>query len=1122
MDSGLSAGIRGLAVASSVELETLRAMAEALVRRPNLAARRLPADRRIEAFLNAHFADLVGKSPLLVPDSFALPKYGVARELSIPLGSSTYRNEHVTSYRVRNGVLHNPRSDRRTTKGTFHVCEGGLPIPGDKKAVPRETFVALFRYALKSPPELMTVPLTADSPQPVNAFLSLLLRPIVCPEVPGVVDEKTMETRFFAPGGLVSNLDFVESIFGNPGDPWLPESDAGLDVEHWTGHTGCVILAPHLTRLRKEELGLPHLDKASDRQRQDGMCWRDPDELYNDGQAFKVTCRDASGVIVTLIADNYFGYCKKEVKTQISYAANLLGNAEEEHAGGALAFAKYNLGSSFDAAELPGDRGRTLEDVIRTDGASLVIQPEGHAIDRQYSQLVYVPHDVKASIARLQLWWTRDGKDVAIPLRPETTYVLPSGYKLHLGKHPTTGAWRLFGTVAEGLFCHKPCTVSGGGKSEISKSLQDYIQYGPILVSDFETDFDSVEQVLTRDYSNRWKPGFGPDYSKRPSRSPLSSQRSLGSVIKLLTPAEEYTDEYNAWLKSLPDRIFPIVYLIKAINMTQGDGDWRSIFSVDSFNGRPGHELKGMGRRLSGSYLRVGLLPAHGWRTFKLRQDFSPAVKVQTEDDITASTVVPAAQVQNAAAGASNDSLKFAVNCEYRLFQRPDDAIYPGLDRQTELDMSRPDNFASNYEPLDPQQVQALVDRITESDRFTPPMRDLLSRAAGKEYAVCSAHPRLVDGKPSKNPRYLQIRPDLQRPEVRYIAERGMRLARGISSSDPLPLPVGAVLIGRRNNPPDREAGIRPLAVYNPIHYQELPELFMDVICSLTGKSPSTTGAGSEGALTKGPFNALRTIIDLNAALVSYILTGLGGFSTAAGYVGPGKRVDHDISLLVPEVWCRMTAEERDPQFLIGEGHLEAVRDFDHGGRRILASRLGYRITAKFVRTFLGRMFDHPDRVFDEDYLRPEVQDLDAFADGVNNISEAQERVALQAFSDGSIDEACPPLKALLSIMAHGSFEGMDVHHPDVRALFTRQSLEASDWYQERLVAKQRVDETLWGRHVATLDAWLAENPRADNELISKMRSRRELASRELKNVQSAGYLTRLKGTVGVQPGLVR
>ena len=49
----------------------------------------------------------------------------------------------------------------------------------------------------------------------------------------------------------------------------------------------------------------------------------------------------------------------------------------------------------------------------------------------------------------------------------------------------------------------------------------------------------------------------------------------------------------------------------------------------------------------------------------------------------------------------------------------------------------------------------------------------------GTGYVVCSAHPRLVDGKPSKNPRYLQTRPDLLDPTARYIAERGMRLARG-------------------------------------------------------------------------------------------------------------------------------------------------------------------------------------------------------------------------------------------------------------------------------------------------------------------------------------------------------
>ena len=58
---------------------------------------------------------------------------------------------------------------------------GGLPIPGDKKAVPQAVFVALFRRALQPPAGLMTVPLTADRPEPVEAFASLLLRPMVCP-----------------------------------------------------------------------------------------------------------------------------------------------------------------------------------------------------------------------------------------------------------------------------------------------------------------------------------------------------------------------------------------------------------------------------------------------------------------------------------------------------------------------------------------------------------------------------------------------------------------------------------------------------------------------------------------------------------------------------------------------------------------------------------------------------------------------------------------------------------------------------------------------------------------------------------------------------------------------------
>ena len=154
----------------------------------------------------------------------------------------------------------------------------------------------------------------------------------------------------------------------------------------------------------------------------------------------------------------------------------------------------------------------------------------------------------------------------------------------------------------------------------------------------------------------------------------------------------------------------------------------------------------------------------------------------------------------------------------------------------------------------------------------------------------------MVNGKPSLNPRYLQKRPDLVAPRATYLAQIAARLERDFLPR-PVHFPVTAVLAGRKNSPPDVAAGLPPLAVYGPIHYQELPELFMECISSLTGKSPATTGFGSEGALTKGPFNALWPIVDLNNALVSAILTGDNGFTTSAGLHRPafsrGSRRQH-------------------------------------------------------------------------------------------------------------------------------------------------------------------------------------------------------------------------------------
>src|SRR5262245_25988764 len=102
--------------------------------------------------------------------------------------------------------------------------------------------------------------------------------------------------------------------------------------------------------------------------------------------------------MVTIIADNYFGYCKKEVKTQISFAANLYGMCEEEHAGGAIAFPTYVLGQDFLAdrtAVLDSDRmallkPSTYEQAMELLGDRVDPRPEGYAIDRRYPDILFV------------------------------------------------------------------------------------------------------------------------------------------------------------------------------------------------------------------------------------------------------------------------------------------------------------------------------------------------------------------------------------------------------------------------------------------------------------------------------------------------------------------------------------------------------------------------------------------------------------------------------------------------------------------------------------------------------------------------------------------------------------
>lgn len=103
----------------------------------------------------------------------------------------------------------------------------------------------------------------------------------------------------------------------------------------------------------------------------------------------------------------------------------------------------------------------------------------------------------------------------------------------------------------------------------------------------------------------------------------------------------------------------------------------------------------------------------------------------------------------------------------------------------------------------------------------------------------------------------------------------------------------------------------------------------------------------------------------------------------------------------------------------------------------------------------------------------------------------------------------CPPLKALLEIMANGTWNGKSAHDPEFRAMFNRESVLQSDWYQARLVAKQRVDIRLAKAKLEALEGYCAQAEHLP------------VVERQLERLSSHEYLLSLNGSIGVDPVLV-
>ena len=348
--------------------------------------------------------------------------------------------------------------------------------------------------------------------------------------------------------------------------------------------------------------------------------------------------------MVTILADNYFGYCKKEVKTQIGYSANLFGLAEEEHAGGALAFATFSLGDRFvpDQVRIVSANHRFAE-VLR---AARATRATCHAVglrDRQRS----IPRSTtcrrtwrSTSTGRTSRW-TSDGQEQHLKLLPGRIYIHPSGYKVRMAKHRAAPSWRLVGHGAGGRLL--PQAVHRLGRRQVG----DQQEPGRRRAATGR----STCGASTRTW--RWSRRSSSATTRRASRlartsatgAPAPVARALARLGDQAAHAQpaEFTPEYNAWLETIPNHVRALVFVIKRFYRPEWGDDWREPLQ------RRHHQRRARARaqvRRAASWSPAtcasGCEANGAWRTFKLRQDFVAADKVQMEDDITASVVVPA------------------------------------------------------------------------------------------------------------------------------------------------------------------------------------------------------------------------------------------------------------------------------------------------------------------------------------------------------------------------------------------------------------------------------------------------------------------------------------------------
>lgn len=1034
-----------------------------------------------------------------------------------PCLGRVFKNQYIESYELINdqGVCHNTRFDKRTSgPKTFHIADYGYSVPYDKTKVSKEIAAKLLLAALNPPKEDKVLPFTRDwGSSRAEAFASLLVNPVVVPGVEGFTQEQSMETLVLAPGSLIANLDFIERIFGNAGNQFRAEDNLALNPEHWTGDTGVIIFAPHITQITLEEMGI---DPASLNSSNKDI------KLYNDGDSFLLKIRDSSGVVITIVGDNYFGLGKKTIMTDASFSADRRGNTIQEHAGGNIVFAESDSGGKFsyknDAPKIEGAT-ESYHEALALSCGELVAQDEGYAIDSLEPDNILLNETAEFTLNDHQqiVTWHHEGQSYYTNLDPDKNYFLPNGMSVRmqcddiLEKGASIIAWKLIGRSAKGTFNHKSDTVSGGGKSELSKPVDDILRAKQLSVSNLHDALDGVDQLINLHenhfeiFKNRFKYG-----SNGRGRGALDDSRSLSSLVKLMTASPQYTDQYNELISKIPDES---KLMLAHLHMIKSSGDnissWRKRFVVDKINRRDGKHLYFDNKPVPVCYMRLGCDASGEENLLMLRPDYWRSFFLKQEDDLTVSVLVPTPKemphrIIKGLQRAYGYCARVIKNMERRYFNRTDEAKIRGAEGKAERDIAATGNFFTNFEPCPLSEAEKIVSNRVAFDKYTAEQkRNILNALAQhqrgeKGYFVVSDRARVLqDGSRSTNPRYLEDDDSLNNPKPYREAEIANHLCRNVPFDQQIYNVVDFITPARRLNTTDYTSSgaiVPHIAIYPPLMIQDTPELLEDLICSVTGKSPSTTGGlGSESAGTKGPFNCMPHVHYLNNQIRALCLSNEPVITTAAERIGPNYYIGHDLSIAAKEVFARVQRDELQKQRLLDLGYIDLEPDVEHNGE-ISKGGSYYYFTKLGMLEFFGRVFLTSDSTWSNDQIKPWEQNSELYVEGKKTLNRFKKEIALKYFNDGSIELASQPLKAILHMMAFDKYEFTPPpandddtsrivekvvwtrESPEYRALFTSEAIFNSAEYLNAIKEARRRDVELYTQQVTTLESFINGN----------------------------------------------